>query len=155
MATGLEPATLGLNEVSAACAPGRMFSCESPSPRSDRRRRVFYRKRSNRHQRTGEGAKLSGHGTGSPFPAAISLARRVWCCQLVSATVVDMNAARRTLFVSVNLTPDARDELRRATLDLTTPVGRRLSMSDVLIGVIRVAMRHRVELVSALAEDDS
>jgi hypothetical protein len=64
--------------------------------------------------------------------------------------MVDMATTRRTLFVSVNLTPDARDELRRATLDLTTPTGRRLSMSDVLIGVIRIAMRHREELVSAL-----
>ena len=62
-----------------------------------------------------------------------------------------MNAARRTLFVSVNLTPEARDELRRATLELTTPVGRRLSMSGVLIGVIHVAMRHRDELVPELA----
>lgn len=61
-----------------------------------------------------------------------------------------MNAARRTLFVSVNLTPDARDELRRATLELTTPVGRRLPMSDVLIEAIRVAMRHRDEMVSGL-----
>lgn len=74
----------------------------------------------------------------------------VWCCQLVSATVSDMSAARRTPFVSVNLTPDARDGLRQATLDLTTPVGRRLSMSDVLIAIIRVAMRHRDELISAL-----
>ena len=53
--------------------------------------------------------------------------------------------------MSVNLTPEARDELRRATLELTTPVGRRLSMSDVLIGVIHVAMRHRDELVPELA----
>jgi hypothetical protein len=64
-----------------------------------------------------------------------------------------MNAARRTLFVSVNLTPDARDELRRATLELTTPAGRRLSMSDVLIEAIRVSMRHRGELISALASE--
>jgi len=64
-----------------------------------------------------------------------------------------MNVVRRTLFVSVNLTPDARDELRRATLELTTPVGRRLSMSDVLIGVIRVAMRHRDEVVPELASE--
>ena len=55
--------------------------------------------------------------------------------------------------MSVNLTPDARDELRRATLDLTTPVGRRLSMSDVLIGAIRVAMRHRDELISVLTPE--
>jgi len=79
----------------------------------------------------------------------------VWCCQIVSATLVDMNAARRTLFVSVNLTPDARDELRRATLDLTTPVGRRLSMSDALAAVIRVAMRHREELITELTADRS
>ena len=54
--------------------------------------------------------------------------------------------------MSVNLTPDARDELRQATLDLTTPAGRRLSMSDVLIGVVRIAMQHRDELLAVLAE---
>jgi len=64
-----------------------------------------------------------------------------------------MNSARRTLFVSINLTPDARDELRRATLELITPVGRRLSMSDALIGIIRVAMRHRDELVAGLTSE--
>lgn len=74
-----------------------------------------------------------------------------WCCQTLSATLVDMNAARRTPFVSVNLTPEARDDLRRAVLELTTPVGRRLSMSAVLIGSVRVAMQHRDELVSELA----
>ena len=57
--------------------------------------------------------------------------------------------------MSVNLTPDARDELRRATLDLTTPVGRRLSMSDALAAVIRVAMRHREELITELTADRS
>lgn len=61
-----------------------------------------------------------------------------------------MATTRRTPFVSVNLTPSARDELRHATLDLTTPTGRRLSMSDVLIEAIRVAMRHQEELISAL-----
>lgn len=57
---------------------------------------------------------------------------------------------RKTEFVSVNLTPKARDELRRAVLDLTTPVGRRLSMSDVLIQAVRVAMKHQPELIAAL-----
>ena len=58
--------------------------------------------------------------------------------------------SRRTLFTSVNLTEAARDELRQAVLDLTTPVGRRLSMSDVVIQALRVAMRHKAELVKAL-----
>lgn len=64
-----------------------------------------------------------------------------------------MNAARRTLFVAVNLTSAARDELRRVTLEMTTPVGRRLSMSDALIGAIRVAMRHRNELIAEIMSE--
>lgn len=62
-----------------------------------------------------------------------------------------MNADSRT-FVSVHLTPEARDELRQATLDLTSPVGRRLSMSAVLVQATRVALRHREELINALAD---
>lgn len=57
------------------------------------------------------------------------------------------------MFVSVNLTDTARDELRRAVLDLTTPAGRRLSMSDVLIHAVRVAMQHKPELIAALTDE--
>lgn len=67
----------------------------------------------------------------------------------MSATLVDMTT-RKTNFVSVNLTEPARDELRRAVLDLTSAVGRRISMSDVLIQAVRVALRHRQELIAAL-----
>lgn len=59
---------------------------------------------------------------------------------------------RRTVFVSVNLTEAARDALRRATLDLTTPARRRLSMSDALTAALRVATRHPEELLAALTE---
>lgn len=61
---------------------------------------------------------------------------------------------RKTVFVSVNLTGPARDELRAATLDLTSPVGRRISMSDVLIQALRVANRHRDEFVNALRGEE-
>ena len=60
--------------------------------------------------------------------------------------------SRRTEFVSVHLAPAARDELRRAALELSAPAGRRLSMSDVLIHSLRVAMRHRSELLDAITE---
>lgn len=56
-------------------------------------------------------------------------------------------------FVSVNLTAEARDELRRAVLDLTSVVGRRISMSDVLLHSVRVAARHDTELVAALRDE--
>ena len=57
---------------------------------------------------------------------------------------------RKTIFVSVNLTAEARDELRQVTLDLTTPAGKRLSMSDALIAALRVAANHQDELVNEL-----
>jgi hypothetical protein len=61
-----------------------------------------------------------------------------------------VSATRKTPFVSVNITGPARDELRAATLALTTSAERRVSMSDVLIAAIRVALKHRDEVVSEL-----
>ena len=61
-----------------------------------------------------------------------------------------MSAERKTRFVSVNLTEPARDSLRQTTLELTTPAGRRLSMSDVLTAALGVSMRHREEMLKAL-----
>jgi hypothetical protein len=61
---------------------------------------------------------------------------------------------RKTIFVSVNLTEAARDELRQATLELTSPAGRRLSMSDTLIAALRVAANHQDELVDQLKAEE-
>lgn len=61
---------------------------------------------------------------------------------------------RKTAFVSINLTEDARHALRQAVLDLTSPTGRRLSMSDVLVQALAVAARHQDELVAALSAKD-
>lgn len=58
--------------------------------------------------------------------------------------------ARRTAFVSVNLTSAARDDLRQATIDLTSAAGTRLSMSELLVVALRVARAHPEELVHAL-----
>jgi hypothetical protein len=57
---------------------------------------------------------------------------------------------RKTIFVSVHLTEQARDELRNAVIAMTSPTGRRLAMSFVLIHALRVALRHQDELVAAL-----
>ncbi len=62
---------------------------------------------------------------------------------------------RKTVFVSVNLTQTARDELRRATLDLTSPAGRRLSMSDVLLAALQVSAGHQDELIGQLKTEES
>ena len=62
-----------------------------------------------------------------------------------------MLAQRRTQFVSMNVTTRARDTLRAAALDLTAPAGRRLSMSDVVVSAVRVALRHRAELLDDIA----
>lgn len=50
-----------------------------------------------------------------------------------------MAAARKTPYVSVNLTEPARDALQLATLRLAADVGRRLTLSATLIAALRVA----------------
>jgi hypothetical protein len=46
---------------------------------------------------------------------------------------------RKTPFVSVHLTHEARDALRLATLKLQAEAGRRLTMSEVVIAALAVA----------------
>lgn len=57
---------------------------------------------------------------------------------------------RKTPFVSVNLTEPARDKLRRVTLGYTSPAGRRLSMSEVLLAALDFAEAHEGEFLDAL-----
>ena len=54
--------------------------------------------------------------------------------------------------ITMSITPAARDALRTATLDLTTPAGRRLTMSEVLLAALAVAGRHREEVLAVLGE---
>lgn len=61
-----------------------------------------------------------------------------------------MPPQRKTEFVSINITPDTRDALRAATLELTAPAGRRVSMSDVLAAALRVAQQHEQEWAGLL-----
>jgi hypothetical protein len=49
---------------------------------------------------------------------------------------------RKTKFVSVNLTTGARDELQRMTLQAQADVGKRLSMSAVLLAALATAAAH-------------
>ena len=59
-------------------------------------------------------------------------------------------------YITVGLTPQARDLLRAMTLDLTgQPTGRRLTMSEVLIAALELASLHRGELLEALTKDAS
>lgn len=53
-------------------------------------------------------------------------------------------------YVSVGLTQEARDALRAFTQELLGPLRRRLSMSEVLLAALKVAGRHREELIEAL-----
>ena len=53
-------------------------------------------------------------------------------------------------YISVGLTPAARDALRHLTFELVTPVGRRLTMSEVLIAAVELAHLHRAELLATL-----
>ena len=59
---------------------------------------------------------------------------------------------------NVGLTEEARDELRDAATRLTSPVGRRLSMSEVLRAALVLAERHRdewTEVLRAAAPEES
>ena len=53
-------------------------------------------------------------------------------------------------YISVGLTPAARDALRDLTTELVSPVGRRLTMSEVLIAAVELARLHRAELLETL-----
>jgi hypothetical protein len=56
-------------------------------------------------------------------------------------------------YVSVSLTPEARDALRALTLELVGPLRRRVSMSEVLLASLAVAQEHQPELLTALSEE--
>lgn len=56
------------------------------------------------------------------------------------------------MYVSVSLAPEARDALRDAALNLTTPAGRRLTLSEVLLALIHVGETRRDEVLTVLAD---
>lgn len=55
---------------------------------------------------------------------------------------------RRTEFVAVHLTKPVRDKIRRATLDISVAVGRKVSMSDALDVALDVASENPKKLAS-------
>lgn len=59
---------------------------------------------------------------------------------------------RRTRFVAVNLTVPARSALQQTTLRTSADIGRRLSLSAVLLAALTLAERHPDELLSILTE---
>lgn len=54
-------------------------------------------------------------------------------------------------FVTVSLTPRARKALRTRTVSLTSPVGRKLTMSEVMLALDDLAASHQDELVAILS----
>lgn len=56
------------------------------------------------------------------------------------------------MYVSVSLAPEARDALRDVALNFTTPAGRRLTASEVLLALVHVGERHRDEVLTVLAD---
>lgn len=64
-----------------------------------------------------------------------------------------MPPKRRTPYVSVNLTVDARNALQRLTLLRSAELERRLSMSAVLVAALAVAERHIDEMTNELVGD--
>ena len=58
-------------------------------------------------------------------------------------------------YISVGLTPAARDALRDLTLESVNPTRGRLTMSRVLLAMVKVVRAHRSELDAALDEETS
>lgn len=56
----------------------------------------------------------------------------------------------RTRFVSVHLRAHTHVDIQSAAVAMTTPVGRRVTLSDLVSAAIAVAMRHRDELLAEL-----
>lgn len=54
------------------------------------------------------------------------------------------------MYTAVSLTPAARDALRDASLEFTSPTGRRITLSQALIAALSVALRHRQEFIDEL-----
>lgn len=57
---------------------------------------------------------------------------------------------RITTFVTVHVTEAAREALRQAVIDLTSPVGRKVTHSDLVLGALDVARKHPEELCARL-----
>jgi len=57
------------------------------------------------------------------------------------------------MYISVGLTVAARDALRASTLATTTPAGRHLAMSEVLLAALAVAEAHPGEMLERLQVD--
>lgn len=74
--------------------------------------------------------------------------------QHMSESEAEVPPTRKTPYVSMNLTVEARDRLQRLTLNLAAEAGRRLSMSAVLLAALDVAERDRAALRESLAADD-
>ena len=49
---------------------------------------------------------------------------------------------RKTAYVSVHLTPDAREILRQATLKLSAATGHRVTMSDAVEHLAEIERQH-------------
>lgn len=53
---------------------------------------------------------------------------------------------RKTPYVSVHLTPEARDILRQATLTLSATTGHRVTMSDAVEHLAAIEKQHREQV---------
>jgi hypothetical protein len=59
---------------------------------------------------------------------------------------------RKTKFTSVNMPTTVRDRLRSVALAYSAEVGRRLSLGDVVVVALDIALAHRDEFLSALRD---
>jgi len=57
-------------------------------------------------------------------------------------------------FVSVNMTPPARDAVQRMAVLVSAQVGRRTPMSPALLAALEVAERHMDEVAEQLASNE-
>jgi hypothetical protein len=57
-------------------------------------------------------------------------------------------------FVAVNLTPEAREQLRALSFRLTGSAGRRVSLSDAVTAAVKLTERHPEEVIALLVESN-
>lgn len=58
-------------------------------------------------------------------------------------------------YASMNVTPAARDSLQRLSLRASADVGRRLTLSEVIMGAVRLAGQHQEEFLRLIMEGES
>lgn len=76
-------------------------------------------------------------------------------CDEHRVTLADMPPApRKTSYVTLNISEEAREAVRQATLEWTSPTGRRLTLSEAIVSGMKTARAHGDEVVADLLAEN-